>query len=104
MPTSLLYGVVRNLGDSIATFRLLMSSDNAVTDAWAAQNILVRGALVASTPVPAKGYAEFVFTVTSTTEAYLRFDLSGSNNGLVLLSYYGERADKLNKCDILATP
>jgi hypothetical protein len=82
-----LYGMVENQGSADFTFSLEQSDDNGDTDAYAAVNMRVQGANVASvTVVPG---ARVVFTVEAATKKWLKMQVAEATAyGLAAISYW----------------
>jgi len=85
--TSPLFGMVENQGDAAFTFSLEQSDDNGDSDAYAAVNMRVQGANVASvTVVPG---ARVVFTVEAVTKKWLKMQVAeAAAYGVAALSYW----------------
>lgn len=67
----LLFGAIRNKGVLAFTFTIQQSTDNGVGDAYAAINMRIKGATVASVVVQPGGIVDFV--LETMTKAYTSF-------------------------------
>lgn len=87
-----IFGMVENFGTASLVFEVLESSDNGKTDAYAAANIRVNGANVASVTVVPGG--KVAFQIEGTQDDYLRFQATANAMGRLVVCTFGGQLDR----------